>query len=235
MTDVISSVHEQTDEGSVVLLLREATQALGGEAAVFCSFISKDGGTDSYRFVVACNPVWCSEYQASGWWSKDPCLIYAAKHSEPVRISEIRVKTRGQKELLAEAAKYGFAAGAVFPSPSVGGRSRMGCLTLGSSKQTYLAGEGFNQVRVYGRLLSMELNEWYIAKIRQEVILSTKLTSEEIDLLAYEKRGWKSKEIARELEASPSSIDSRFQRLNTKLNAASRAEAAKIAAEYGVI
>lgn len=234
-TDVIASIAEQKHEGAVVLLLKEAIEALGGEAAVFCSFVREDESTESYRFMVACDPVWCSEYQARDWWSNDPCLIYAAKKSEPARVSEIRVMTRGQKELLADAAKHGFASGAVFPAPSGGGISRMGCLTLGSSDPTYLAGAEFNQVRMYGRLLAMELNEWYIAKIRQEVIASAKLTDEDIELLTFEKRGLKSKEIARELDTSSSSIDSRFQRLNAKMNTSNRAESAKLAAEYGVI
>ena len=234
-TDVIASIAEQKDEGSVVLLLREAIEALGGEAGVFCSFVREDESTDSYRFMVACDAVWCSEYQTGGWWANDPCLIYAATRSEPARVSDLRILTRGQKDLLSEAAKHGFASGAVFPAPSGGGVSRMGCLTLGSSNPNYLAGDDFSQVRLNGRLLAMELNEWYIAKIRQEVILSAKLTAEDIELLTLEKRGLKSKEIARELGTTPSSVDSRFQRLNARLNAASRAESAKIAAEYGVI
>jgi DNA-binding CsgD family transcriptional regulator len=133
------------------------------------------------------------------------------------------------------AAEHGFVGGGVFPAPSGGRVSRIGTLILGSSDPSYLEGEDFEGARMYGRALSMELNEWWIRKISQDIIAASRLTQEDITLLGFEKRGLKSKDIARELDTTASSIDSRFQRLNAKLNTVSRAESAKIAAEHGVI
>lgn len=235
ITELVASIAHERDEGQVLLILQEAVMAMRGEAGVFCSFVRGDEGSESYRFLVACDPVWCSEYQQENWFTSDPALVYAATRSEPIRTSELPIKSRAQRELVEKAADHGFVAGAVFPAPSGGAVSRIGALLLGSSDPGYLQGEDFEVARMYGRLLSMELNEWWIRKVRQEIIATSNLTQEDITLLAFEKRGMKSKEIARELETTSSSIDSRFQRLNAKLNTASRAESAKVAAEHGVI
>lgn len=235
VSDLIGSIAEQGEEGQVLLILGEAVQAMGGTAAVFCSFVREDESTESYRFLVACDPVWCSEYQTQNWFAHDPALVYGSSRSEPIRLCDLKVTTKGQREMLDSAARHGFRSGAVFPAPSGGGVSRMGVLTIGSKDSGYLEGDDFNSARLYGRLLAMELNDWWIRKIREHLIATSNLTPEDIALLMYEKRGMKSKNIAKELATSPSSIDSRFQRVNAKLNAASRAESAKIASENGVI
>lgn len=61
--DRIASIAEQSDEGQVLLILGEAIRAMRGESGVFCSFVREDESAESYRFLVACDPVWCSEYQ----------------------------------------------------------------------------------------------------------------------------------------------------------------------------
>ena len=235
ITDLVTSIAMQKEEGEVLLILQEAVRAMRGDAGVFCSFVRGDEGTESYRFLVACDPAWCSVYQEQNWFASDPALIYAATRSEPIRINQLPVRSRAQRELMDSAAEHGFVAGGVFPAPSGGGLSRIGALILGSSDPLYLQGDDFDGARMYGRLLSMELNEWWIRKVRHDIIATSNLTQEDITLLGFEKQGLKSKEIARELETTPSSIDSRFQRLNAKLNSGSRAESAKIAAEHGVI
>jgi DNA-binding CsgD family transcriptional regulator len=233
--ELVGLIAKQQEEGQVLLILQEAVKAMRGEAGVFCSFVRGDEGTESYRFLVACDPAWCSVYQEQNWFVSDPALIYAATRSEPIRKEQLPVTSRAQRELMDSAANFGFVGGGVFPAPSGGRVSRIGVLILGSSDPAYLQGEDFEGARMYGRVLSMELNEWWIRKIRQDIIATSNLTQEDIALLAFEKRGMKSKEIARELETTASSIDSRFQRLNAKLHTVSRAESAKIAAENGVI
>jgi DNA-binding CsgD family transcriptional regulator len=235
VAELVKRIADETEEGRVLLILQEAVKVMQGEAAVFCSFVSGDEGTESYRFLVACSPAWCSVYQEQNWFTSDPALIYAATRSEPIRSSQLPIKTRAQRELVDSAAHHGFVAGGVFPAPSGGGISRIGALILGSSDPKYLQGDDFYVAKMYGRLLSMELNEWWIRKIRHDIIATSNLTEDDITLLAFEKRGMKSKEIARELDTTASSIDSRFQRLNAKLHSGSRAESARIAAEHGVI
>lgn len=235
VNELIASIAAQSDAGNVLHILNQAVTAMGGEAGVFCSFVRDDDSTESYRFLVACDPVWCSEYQLHSWFQNDPALIYAANKCEPIRTSALKLTSRGQRELMASAATHGFASAGVFPAPSGGGVSRIGVLILGSSDESFLQGESFNAARLFGRLLAMELNDWWIRRIRLDIIAESNLTADDIELLAFERRGLKSKEIARELATTSSSIDSRFQRLNAKLNSASRSESAKIAAENGVI
>lgn len=235
ITELVALIAKQQEEGQVLLILQEAVKAMRGEAGVFCSFVRGDEGTESYRFLVACDPAWCSVYQEQNWFVSDPALIYSATRSEPIRQCDLPVTSRAQRELMESAAQHGFVGGGVFPAPSGGRVSRIGTLILGSSDPSYLQGDDFEGARMYGRVISMELNEWWIRKIRHDIIATSNLTQEDIALLAFEKRGLKSKEIARELDTTASSIDSRFQRLNAKLHTVSRAESAKIAAEHGVI
>jgi DNA-binding NarL/FixJ family response regulator len=81
----------------------------------------------------------------------------------------------------------------------------------------------------------MELHEWWIARIRADLIATTRITDEDVLLLRLERQGRSTKHIAAELDMSKSAVDSRFQRLNVKLGVPNRRTAATLAAEYGLI
>ena len=115
ITELVASIAYEKEEGQVLLILQEAVAAMNGEAGVFCSFVRGDEGSESYRFLVACDPAWCSVYQEKNWFTSDPALIYAATRSEPIRRSALPIKSRAQRELMESAAEHGFVAGGVFP------------------------------------------------------------------------------------------------------------------------
>jgi DNA-binding NarL/FixJ family response regulator len=81
----------------------------------------------------------------------------------------------------------------------------------------------------------MELHEWWIGRIREEMIANTGITDDDLLLLAHERMGHTTKAIAKALNVSPSSVDSRFYRMLSRLGVASRKAAARLAAEYGLI
>ena len=81
----------------------------------------------------------------------------------------------------------------------------------------------------------MELHEWWIARVKEELVEAARLTVDDLALLSHEWRGHTTKRIALEQGTSPGSIDSRFQRLNAKLGVANRKDAARLAAEYGLL
>jgi DNA-binding NarL/FixJ family response regulator len=81
----------------------------------------------------------------------------------------------------------------------------------------------------------MELNEWWIDRIKRELCASARITPEDVALLRHERLGHGTKRIATELGTTTSSVDSRFQRINAKLGVANRKAAATLAAEYGLI
>ena len=81
----------------------------------------------------------------------------------------------------------------------------------------------------------MELHEWWLARIRRELIVKARVTPADLMLLRYEHEGQSSKRIAAALDVSTSSVNSRFQRMIAKLGVPNRKMAARLAAECGLI
>lgn len=232
---VIQRVRGAQDEAQALSLMREAAACMGATSAAFGSFIRDDPSHESYRFLLACDPVWCLEYGRTGWYADDPWLGYALRHSEPARASEIPVQTSEGRAIVELAARFGVRSAAIIPAPSCGQVSRIGVLCLGSSTTGFFEDDGFDVLRVVARSLAMELHEWWIGAIKQELMQKARITSDELALLRRERAGQSSKCIAAELGTSSASIDSRFQRINAKLEVATRKAAANLAAEYGLI
>jgi DNA-binding CsgD family transcriptional regulator len=232
---IIQDVATAPDQGAALALLERAQRALGAEHAVFVSFIRDDDSSESFRFMLACDPVWCMAYQTQGWYANDPWLLYAANNTEPICTSKIPLRTKAQRDCQGLAALHGFASAYVVPAPSGGGLSRLGVLVLGSGQAGYFEADAISALKVLARSLAMELHEWWVRQARKEIIARNRITPDDLALLECERRGLGTKEIAERLGISPSSVDSRFQRLNAKFNTPNRRAAARFAAEYGLI
>ncbi|RYF58749.1 MAG: hypothetical protein EOO27_11535 [Comamonadaceae bacterium] len=233
--EVTRRVSDAVDEAEALALLQDSTQRMGADASAFVSFIRDDPSHESYRFLLACDPVWCLEYERRAWYADDPWLNYALNHSEPTQGSKIPAASRQQQSVLDLAASYGFRSSAIVPAPSGGGLSRVGVLCLGSQTPGFFEGDGFTALKLMARSLAMELHEWWIGQIKRDLIANARITSEDLLLLRHEWAGHSTKQIAAERDTSASSIDSRFQRINAKLGVANRKASARLAAEYGLI
>lgn len=231
----VSQIASAEDSCRATNLLKQASLQLGADVAAFVSFIPDNDDHAAYRFMMACDPTWCFEYLQQSWFANDPWLDYAARHSEPICASHIGARNDAQREVLALACRYGFRSAAIIPAPSNAGLSRVGLLCLGSNTPAYFEADGFVTLRTVARGLAMELNEWWIAKLRDEVFDGAELSARDLQLLNWEREGLNSKAIGRLLDMQPTSVDSRFQRLNMKLGVPNRRAAAKVAAEYGLI
>ena len=73
------------------------------------------------------------------------------------------------------------------------------------------------------------------AATRAELQGSSRLRSDDLRLLGYERQGLSTKEIARLVGVSVSALDSRFQRINAKLGTSHRRHAALRAAIHGLL
>jgi GAF domain-containing protein len=235
VSEIVQKVSKAADEVEALSLLDQAARRMGGDVAAFVSFVRDDGSHESYRFLLACDAVWCHEYEKRSWYANDPWLQYALNHSEPARASEIAVNSKQQRAVVDLAGQFGFRSGVIVPAPSSGGLSRVGVLCLGSGDPDFFEGEGFFAVKVIARSLAMELHEWWIGQIKRELIANARITEDDLVLLQHERLGHSTKVIAAALNTSASSIDSRFQRVNQKLGVPSRKAAAILAAEYGLI
>lgn len=223
------------EQTRAVEILWEATLRMGAEASVFASFIREGETCRSHRLLLACDPTRFSEYERAHRCEFDPWITYATKHSEPVRNSEVTVAGDAARAAVELTRRFGFRSAVIVPVPSSGGLSRTGVLCLGSSKPGYFDDDGYVTLKVIARGVAMELHEWWIRRLREEMVATSGITPMDLALLSHELLGHTTKTIARHLGASISSVDSRFQRLNIKLGTASRKAAARLAAEYGLI
>jgi DNA-binding CsgD family transcriptional regulator len=232
---IVQKIESATNAVTAVELLREVTLCMGAEVSVFGSFMPEDRSGDSFRLLVACDPQWCSEYEAQSCFADDPWLAYAFCHSEPVRGSELKASSESEQSIVRLAERFGFCSCVIVPAPSCGRLARMGVLCLGSSLPGYFEGEGYASFKIVARSVAMEFHEWWLARIRNELIATARIGERDCDILALEAAGLTSKEIARRLTTTTATVDSRIRRIRLKLDAPSRRAASRLAAEYGLI
>ena len=232
---VAERIAEARDQATVHALLTEGVHALGAEHAVFVSFIRDNADLSACRFMLVCEPDWCQRYLEAGCFAHDPWLAYAAHHSEPIPASSLPVLDAESQRVIALAMENGFTSAALVPAHSGAGHSRISLLCLGSTQPGFFEGEGFGRFRLGARLIAAELHDWWLGRIRRELIVKARITQADLELLRHEHQGHSSKRIAAELQVSKSSINSRFQRMNMKLGVPNRRLAARLAVECGLL
>jgi DNA-binding NarL/FixJ family response regulator len=223
------------DQQAAHALFREGVTALGASCAVFVSFVRDDQRMAACRFMLACDPAWGRVYVQDGHFAHDPWLAYAAHHSEPILASKLTLRSDEHRRVVALAARAGFASALLVPAHSAPGHSRISVLCLGSPIPGYFEGEGLAQLRVSARMLAMELHEWWLSRIRRDLIVKARITPKDLVLLQHHNQGHNSKKIANELKVSSISVNSRFQRMNAKLGVGNRRLAVELAIECGLL
>lgn len=217
------------------MLFREGVAALGAERAAFVSFIRDDATTSACRFMIDCDPAWGREYLDGGHFAHDPWLAYAAHNSEPIVATALEVVDTEQLRVIELARRAGFVSAVLVPAHSGAGHARISSLCLGSSIPGYFEGDGLPTLRVSARMLAMELHDWWLARLRRDLVVKSRLNPGDVTLLQRQAQGHSSKKIAADMRVSKSSIDSRFQRMNAKLGVPNRRMAVKLAIECGLI
>jgi DNA-binding CsgD family transcriptional regulator len=234
VSEVVLRIEATADAATLVDLLHDGVRQIGADVAWFLSFI-RDGDCESFRFLLACDPQWCADYEQQAWYADDPWLAYAKGHAGPIRANEIDLENEPESAIVRLAERYGFRSTVIVPAPSSGGLSRLGVLCLGSRIPGFYEGEGFGCFKVMAQPLANALHDGYIRAAREEVRRCWRISRQQLALLDCERKGLPSKQIARLLGTSASAIDSRFQRINAKLGVLNRKAAAHLAAEYGLI
>jgi DNA-binding CsgD family transcriptional regulator len=235
VSSVVRAMHSVKEEFQAVELLWEAARGMGAEAAIFASFVREGDAGQSVRLLLACEPVRVEEAREARGHRFEAWLDYARKHSEPIRDSEAPSAGAAASAAVSLAHQLGFKSTVIVPVPSCGTSSRTGVLCLGSSSPGYFDDEGYVTLKIVARGVAMELHEWWVRRLRDELVAASGLTAADLDLLSQEQLGHTSKSIARRLGVSICAVNSRFQRINAKLGTGSRKAAANLAAEYGLI
>jgi autoinducer binding domain-containing protein len=230
---LIAQLGNGSSAAELVVVLREATQLLGADASYFASWIREDKDFNSFRFLVACDPVWALQYEATDCVAADPWLRYARSHTEAARADHLQPADEREQRTVDLAARFGFRSAFIVPAPA--SDARVGVLALGSRHADFFSDEGVTALKVTARGLAMELHERFAALMQRELMVRCHLKAFDLTLLAHEWEGRPTKVIASLLGCSIGAVDQRFHRLNSRLGVANRAQAARLAAAYGLI
>lgn len=220
---------------TVQSLLAAGMAALGAENGIFVSFMRENLRVSSCRFMLACDPAWCRQYLDAGLIASDPWLAYASHHSEPLVASSLNVSDPERLRAIELATRNGFASAVLVPVHSGSSHTRVSLLCLGSPQAGQFESIPFGRFKLGARVLACELHEWWLARLRIELMARARITEGDLELLRHQCLGHSSKRIAAELRVSRSSINSRFQRMNSRLGVANRRMAARLAAECGLL
>ena len=236
LAEIVEGVTHASDCGEIQALLHLATQALGAERSFFAS-MSGVGRETRYAFVLDCDPTWWHGYRATCPLPKHPWLAYASRHSAPVRATQLApLAPEHQEAVVTFAVAAGFASAALVPVHSGPADNRASLLCLGHSVVGYYEDATFAKLLHAGaRSLAIELHEWWTNHEQKQLSQRTLLSDAEVRLLERHCAGLSSKQIARELQVSRESINSRFQRIIAKLGVRNRRAAARVAIECGLI
>lgn len=232
--ELLAGFSEADSPERALELLRRVLQMMGIESAVFLSAIKDDASRTSIRSLLACDPRWTVEYSQVDWYDHDPWLRHAMESQTPIRGTELQIRP-SERAFIETASTIGFASSLVVPAPTSFGSARFGVLVLGSSDASYFDCNGSPLVSIAARALAMEIHEWLLRTVRDDLLEVSGLTPVEIDLLRHEAAGHTSKMIAAEANVKPPTVDGWFQRVNAKLNAPDRRTAMRIARLYGLI
>lgn len=232
---VLQRISSADAPDELLAAFREATLTLGADAAVFTSYIRDDATLASYRTLLACDPAWAPEYARQDWHADDPWLRHALHDSEPIRSTELVLRSERERAFVEAAAGMGFASAVIVAAPSSQGPSRVGVLCLGSTTTGFFEDQGYETLRILARALAMELHACMRRSIRRELMVRSRLTPKDIELLRHEASGHSSKVIAAALNTEAKTIDCRFQRVSAKLESPNRRAAVRVARLYGLI
>ena len=196
--------------------------------------LRRSGHREQYRYLVGCAPQWCYVYNENKWYAIDPFVEYALHNTSPVLSTDVPLSSSGQSRMLATAAEHGFRSGIIVPAHSASA-VWVGVLYLGTDEDEEHARESFTQHKNLMRAFALELLEWWDVKLRIDGVESLELDEIDMDLLYKAQEQATAEEAARELGLTVSRVNSRYERLNRKLEVTSKRHAVERAVELGLI
>lgn len=232
--EFLPSIRRAASPELALELLWQVVRMIGAGSGVFLSAIKDDASRSSIRSLLACDPQWVVEYSRIDWHDGDPWLRHALENQTPIRGAEMSVRP-SEEAFIQRSSALGFASSIIVPAPTSFGAARFGVLILGSSNPGHFDSEGHALIQIVARALAMELHEWLLQAIRDDLLERSRLTPVEIELLRHEAAGHTSKMIAATANVKAQTVDCWFQRVNAKLNTPDRRTAMRVARLYGVI
>jgi DNA-binding NarL/FixJ family response regulator len=233
--EAIGLLHHATNPPELLDAMVDATKALGAAASLYSVEIPEAEG-EPYSFsLFACHPAFAHRQEELGPLHHHPWLRFARTHSSPATDRTLESRESNDLEALALARQYGFTSCLIVPTASGTDLRRVEVLCLGSPQQAAFEGEDARLVRTLARSLAAELHDWVSHHLSERLQRSAQLRPSDIELLKMEWQGLGTKAICNRTGMSSAAVDSRFQRLNYRLDCTSRKEAARKAAERGLL
>jgi len=233
--DAIAQIPKATEPPELLVKLVEATTAIGASASLYTAAIPEGGLDPSCLTLFACHPDYAHAQDSLGPILAHPWFRFARTHTLPGTDRQVRVEEGTDQEAIDLARKYGFRSCFIVPTPAGFNLDRIEMLCLGSNAADDFDGAEARIVRTLARSLAAELHDWLTSYLQERLRTAANLKEEDVDLLAMEWRGLCTKEIAIRTGQSIASVNSRFQRINTRLHCAGRKASATRAAAYGLL
>ena len=233
--EAIMRVHLAKDAPQLLESLMTATAAIGANASFYTAAIPEDGSEPSSFSLFACHPGFAQRQYRLGPLPEHPWFRYARTHSMPGTDHQVQLQRATDAEAVELARQYGFRSCLIVPTPAGIDLTGVGMLCLGSNHEGDFDGEDARMVRALARSLAAELHDWVTRHLSENLQQVARLQAMDIELLRLERQGLGTKAISLRTGMSKAAVDSRFQRLNTRLECANRKAAARRAAEYGLL
>jgi DNA-binding CsgD family transcriptional regulator len=233
--EVIMQIHLAKDAPQLLDSLVNATSAIGAAASLYSVAIPEAGSEPSSFSLFACHPGFAQRQQRLGPLLHHPWFRFARTHSTPGTDQGIYIQHASDAEAVELARQYGFASCLIVPTAAGADLARLEMLCLGSDHEAAFEGEDARIVRTLARSLAAELHDWVTRHLSTSLQQVARLHKSDIELLKLERQGLSTKAISARTGMSRAAVDSRFQRLNARLECANRKASARRAAEYGLL
>ena len=231
----IDSIRSARDAAECLERLFQSTQAIGATASLYTVAIPEQGPEPSSISLFACDPAFAQQLFDLGSVQSHPWVRFARTHTTLGTGKHVQIGSPTDAAAIELARAYGFGSYLLVPTIAGAELGRIELLCLGKGLDDGFEGEDQGIVRMLARSLAAELHDWFTRHLRTALQQAARLQSQDVQLLAFEWAGLGSKEIAQRTGMSLAAVDSRFQRLNQRLNCPSRRASARRAAEHSVL
>jgi DNA-binding CsgD family transcriptional regulator len=231
----ITQLHQAKDAPQLLEALMTATREIGATASIYSIAIPENGTESSSFTLFACHPGFAQRQYRLGSLLDHPWFRCARSHHAPTTDQQVQPGNASESEALELAREYGFSSCLIVPTPSSIDLERIEMLCLGSTRAAFFEGDDARIIRALARALAAELHDWITTNLSASLCETAGLHEADIELLKLEWQGLGTKEISARTGMSPASVDSRFQRLNARLDCPNRKASARRAAAYGLL
>ena len=213
----------------------DATAAIGATASIYTVLIP-EGGTEPSSFsLFACHPELAQHLCHVGVPLDHAWLQPSGMPTRSKSDTQTFVDGPSDAESIELARRYGFKSCLVVPTPSGADPERVEVLCLGSERRDAFEDSEAHVMRTLARALAGELHDWVTRQLSHSLRKSARIRPRDIELLRLEWQGLTTKEISLRTGLSTATVDSRFYRLNIRMQCAHRNASARRAAAYGLL